>query len=246
MRYVYKQTEEQTKGKVNFQPLENGRKGMRYRSAFDIIGPIMVGPSSSHTAGAVRIGKIAREIFGEEPERIDVHFYGSFAETYRGHATDVAIISGVMDFATSDPRIPDAIEIARKENIEVNFYVEEAVPESPNTVRIVLYKGETIMDLVGVSIGGGSVQIKELNGFPLKLSGDYPSTLILHRDVFGAIAGIANIFAKHEINICHMEDSRRGKGDIALMVVETDQIVKEEVVEEISKESKIIDVTILS
>lgn len=116
---------------------------MKYRTVFDIIGPVMIGPSSSHTAGAARIGKVARTLFGQLPERADIYFYGSFAKTYQGHGTDVAIVGGILDFDTDDRRITDSFTIARKEGIKVRFHTEEAITEHPNTVKVVLAsKGE--------------------------------------------------------------------------------------------------------
>lgn len=117
---------------------------MKYRSVFDIIGPVMIGPSSSHTAGAARIGRVARSLFGREPERIIVSFYGSFAETYKGHGTDVAIIGGLLDFDTFDERIKTAIQIAEDKGIDIEFRVEDAVPVHPNTAKITISdeKGE--------------------------------------------------------------------------------------------------------
>ncbi|HIT90786.1 MAG TPA: L-serine ammonia-lyase, iron-sulfur-dependent, subunit beta [Candidatus Merdenecus merdavium] len=218
---------------------------MKFKSAFDIIGPIMVGPSSSHTAGAVRIGQIARRIFRREPEEIDVYFFGSFATTYKGHATDVAVIGGVMDYETDDDRIPRAIEIAKESGIKVSFHVEEAIPKFPNTVKIILKKGKHTLDITGISIGGGAVEITELNGFELKLSGESPAMLILHRDAYGTIATVANILARHEINISHMEVSRLEKGHTALMVIESDQMIHQEIIDEISMGHNIQDVTIL-
>lgn len=218
---------------------------MKYRSIFDIIGPIMIGPSSSHTAGAVRIGQLARKLFGREPERVDIHLYGSFAQTYRGHATDVAVVGGIMAFETDDPRIRDSLQIAESRGIAVQFICEEAIPIHPNTLKIVMTgQGETI-ELIGISIGGGAVQITELSGFPLKLSGDCPAILILHKDVFGTVASVANVLANRRINISHMEVSRIEKGQTALMVIETDQAIPQEAIAEITAQEHIVKVVVL-
>lgn len=218
---------------------------MKYRSVFDIIGPVMIGPSSSHTAGAARLGLLARKIFGKEPDRIRIHFYGSFAETYRGHATDVAVIGGILSFATDDVRIPESIEIASEQGIEVSFFREEAIPVHPNTVRMVLSSGEDTLEVTGISIGGGSVQITQLDGFALKLSGDHPAILILHKDVYGSIASVANILAGFQINIGSMEVSRMEKGHNALMVIETDQRIPGGAVQRIEEKENIIKVIVL-
>lgn len=218
---------------------------MKYRSVFDIIGPVMVGPSSSHTAGAARLGLLAGRIFGKEPDRIRIHFFGSFAETYRGHATDVAVIGGILSFDTDDPRIPDSLEIAAEKGIEVSFFCEEAIPVHPNTVRMVLSRGEDTLEVTGISIGGGSVQITQLDGFALKLSGDHPAILILHKDIYGTVAAVANILAGFQINIGSMEVSRMEKGQNALMVIETDQRIPGGVIQRIEERENMIKVIVL-
>ncbi len=219
---------------------------MKYKSIFDIIGPIMVGPSSSHTAGAVRIGQIARRIFGMEPEEIHIHFYGSFAETYKGHATDIAVIAGLLDFETDDPRIQDAILIAQKKGIQIHFYTEEMVPSHPNTLEIKLVKGDETLELTGISVGGGAVQISELNGFSLNLSGENPAMLIYHKDAYGVVASVAVILANHKINISRMNVSRIERDSMALMVIETDQTIQEEILKEIGLKDNVKKVYVLS
>lgn len=215
---------------------------MKYRSVFDIIGPIMVGPSSSHTAGPVRIGQIARKLFGKEPKSIIVRLYGSFAETYKGHASDVAVIGGILDYSTDDPRIPDSLEYAKEKSLEVTFIREDAVPIHPNTLKLTISDDNETMDITGISIGGGLVQITEIDGFPLRLSGENPAMMIFHKDIYGTIACVAGILAKNEINISGMEVSRREKGNIALMAIETDSKVPEIVAHEIAARDNILRV----
>lgn len=206
---------------------------MKYRSAFDIIGPVMIGPSSSHTAGAARIGRVARTLFGREPKKAIISLYGSFAKTYKGHGTNVAIVGGLLDFDTFDERIPQALTLAEKAGIEVEFIVENLVTDHPNTVRIRLYDEENELDVVGISIGGGTIEITELNSFQLKLSGEYPAILVVHEDRYGAISGVTNILAKFQLNIGHMEVSRKEKGNMAMMVIEVDQKIEDKVIQEI-------------
>ncbi|KYG35122.1 L-serine ammonia-lyase, iron-sulfur-dependent subunit beta [Alkalihalobacillus trypoxylicola] len=216
---------------------------MKYRTVFDIIGPIMVGPSSSHTAGAARIGRVARTLFGTKPKKAFFHLYGSFEKTYRGHGTDVALVAGVLDYDTDDPRLPQSITIAEKDGMEVQFIEEKAKMEHPNTVKIILENDEQQMELVGISIGGGKIEIIELNGFQLKLSGNHPAILVVHNDRFGVIAAVSNILAKHEMNIGHMEVSRKEKGEEALMVIEVDQNVDSHVLKELDQLPHIEHVT---
>ncbi|MDV2685388.1 L-serine ammonia-lyase, iron-sulfur-dependent subunit beta [Alkalihalophilus sp. As8PL] len=216
---------------------------MKYRTVFDIIGPIMIGPSSSHTAGAARIGRVARTLFAEVPDRADIYFYGSFAKTYRGHGTDVAIVGGILDFDTFDSRITNALTIAKETGIDIHFHEEEALTDHPNTAKVVLTKEDSKIELVGISIGGGKIEIIELNGFELRLSGNHPAILVVHNDRYGVIAGVSNVLAKHEINIGHMEVSRKEKGKEALMVIEVDQNVEDPILKELEALPNIEKVT---
>jgi L-serine dehydratase len=205
-----------------------------FRHSFDIIGPIMIGPSSSHTAGAARIGRIARNLFGEQPDAAEILLYGSFAKTYRGHGTDVALIAGLLNFATHDPRIPKSLVIAKESGMDVTFKPGAPNPDyHPNTVRIKLTQGERKFEMLGVSIGGGAVEILEIDGFKVKLTGQYPTLVIPHADRFGVIAAVTTILSKHQLNISHMEVSRRGRGSEALMLISTDEQPPDEAVAEI-------------
>ncbi|MFD2443483.1 L-serine ammonia-lyase, iron-sulfur-dependent subunit beta [Bacillus sp. CGMCC 1.16607] len=216
---------------------------MKYKSVFDIIGPIMIGPSSSHTAGAARIGRMARTLFGREPKWATISLYGSFKDTYKGHGTDVALIGGILDFDTDDKRIIQALDIANEKGMKVSFIEEDAITDHPNTARVFIGDENGELELVGISIGGGKVEITELNGFELKLSGHHPAILVVHNDRFGAIASVANILAKHEINIGHMEVSRKEVGKLALMTIEMDHNIEDAVLSEIEQLPNILRVT---
>ncbi|MBM7837603.1 L-serine dehydratase [Alkalihalobacillus xiaoxiensis] len=216
---------------------------MKYRTVFDIIGPVMIGPSSSHTAGAARIGKVARTLFGEVPDKADLYFYGSFAKTYKGHGTDVAVIGGLLDYNTNDERIRDAYRYAKEAAMDVSIHEEGAIDHHPNTAKIKLYKGNREFELVGVSIGGGKIEIIELNGFELRLSGNHPAILVVHQDRYGVIAAVSNLLAKYQMNIGHMEVSRKEKGEQALMVIEVDQNVDEFLVQSLSELPHILHVS---
>ncbi|MGA9226689.1 MAG: L-serine ammonia-lyase, iron-sulfur-dependent subunit beta [Mesobacillus sp.] len=208
---------------------------MKYRSAFDIIGPVMIGPSSSHTAGAARIGRVARTLFEKQPTKAVISLYGSFAKTYKGHGTDLALVAGIMDFDTFDERIPDALKIAEQVGLEVEFLTEDAVTEHPNTVKINLFDGEgKELEIVGISIGGGTIEITEINSFKLKLSGANPAILVVHQDRFGLISAVTSVLSKYEINIGHMEVSRKERGDEAVMVIEMDHKIDDFVFAELS------------
>lgn len=208
---------------------------MKFKSVFDIIGPIMVGPSSSHTAGAVKIAAVARNLFKSQPEKVIISLYGSFAETYKGHGTDVALVSGLLGFDTFDTRIPRALEIAKERNLEVEIRKESAVMDHPNTAKLELFGGGKTLEIVGISIGGGKIEITELNNFKLNTTGEHPAILVVHHDKFGMIAKVTNILASFEINICRMEMSRKEKGKQALMVIEVDENFDESIMQELEK-----------
>ncbi|WP_332648096.1 L-serine ammonia-lyase, iron-sulfur-dependent subunit beta [Lysinibacillus sp. 54212] len=207
---------------------------MKFTSVFDIIGPVMIGPSSSHTAGAARIGRVARDLFGRQPKWVKIHLYGSFAETYRGHGTDVAIIGGLLNYDTFDERIKTAFDEAKKAHLTFEFLPEEAHREHPNTARIVMGDSEGEMSVEGISIGGGKIEISEVNGFKLRLTGGMPAILVVHKDRAGCIANVANCLAMHDVNIGHMEVSRIERGHTALMVIEVDQNIDERILQQLS------------
>lgn len=216
---------------------------MKFTSVFDIIGPVMVGPSSSHTAGAGRIGKAARNFLGVEPTWAKIHLYGSFAKTYKGHGTDFALVGGLLGFETDDTRMSKALDIAKDKNIDIQFIEDTAATEHPNTARIIVGNDKDEIEVIGISIGGGKIEIIELNGFSLRLSGDHPALLIMHNDRFGAIATVTSILAKHKINIGHMEVNRKDKGEEALMVIEMDQNVDEALLKELRETDHIVKIT---
>lgn len=216
---------------------------MKFTSVFDIIGPVMIGPSSSHTAGAARIGRIARDLFGRQPKWAKIHLYGSFAETYKGHGTDVAIIGGLLDFDTDDERIKTSFEEAAAAGLMFEFIPEEAHKEHPNTARIVMGDDQSELSVEGISIGGGKIEISEVNGFKLRLTGGMPAIIVVHNDRTGCIANVANSLAMHDVNIGHMEVSRIERGLTALMVIEVDQNIDDRIIDQISYIPNIIKVS---
>lgn len=203
---------------------------MRYRSMFDIIGPAMVGPSSSHTAGANRIGRMARNLYGETPRDVLITFYGSFAETYQGHGTDRAIIAGLMGFKADDMRIRHALEIAAQENMQFRFEKGMAEGIHPNSARIRI-NGERKLDLMGISIGGGTIEVIEYNGYNIRFSGDYPLLLVEHTDRLGVIRDITTVLVEYGINVSHMEVDRKERSGQALSVIEADQFVLDSILD---------------
>lgn len=198
-------------------------------SVFDIIGPRMTGPSSSHTAGAVRIALIARRLLGAEIARVHFTLYGSFAETGKGHGTDKALIGGILGFAPDDERIPRAYELAKEQGIHVDFTFSDEPADHPNTVKIELVDvNDRKMEVVGRSVGGGNILITEINEQGVELSGDYPTLIVSHRDEPGVIAEVSHVLAQLNINIAFMRVFRHGRGRDAYMCIETDTPVTKE------------------
>lgn len=216
---------------------------MKYNSVFDIIGPVMIGPSSSHTAGAARIGLAARNLFGKQPTWAKIYLYESFAKTYKGHGTDFALAGGLLGFATDDVRMSKALTIAKENGLEIEFIEDNSRVDHPNTARLLVGDDKDKLELVGISIGGGKVEITELNGFQLRLSGNHPAILIMHNDRFGTIASVTEVLAKHEINIGHMEVNRKDVGKEALMVIEVDQNVDDNLLKELQSREHIIQIS---
>lgn len=196
---------------------------LNYRSVFDIIGPVMVGPSSSHTAGAARIGKVIRHIFGEQPEVVDIFLYESFAKTYRGHGTDIALVGGLLDMEPDDPRLGDSLKFAYEAGMEVLFTPKKEKAEHPNMVQMVVSKGNRKLSVTGISIGGGNIQISEVNGFKLSLSLGTPTFIVVHQDVPGMIARVSNVLSDANVNIGTMTVTRESKGENAIMIIEVDE-----------------------
>lgn len=196
---------------------------LKFKSVFDIMGPVMIGPSSSHTAGAVRIGKIVHAIFGEQPTEVDFHLYQSFAKTYRGHGTDLALVAGILGMETDDPNIPNALEIADQAGIKVFWHIhKDEKADHPNTAKIDIKSASKSMSIKGVSIGGGSIKVTELNGFDVAISMNTPTLIIVHQDVPGMIAKVTDSLSTHGINIAQMNVTRESAGEKAIMIIEID------------------------
>lgn len=218
---------------------------MKFKSVFDIIGPTMVGPSSSHTAGAVRIGLVARSLFGDQPAQVDIYLFGSFMETYKGHGTDVALVGGLLGYDTDDSRIESSLETAKELGMRVNFIEMSEERSHPNTAIIDMTDGETTISVEGVSIGGGKIEVVAINNFPINISGNYPTLLVFHKDTFGTIGKVANVLGENSINVGSMHVSRKEKGDQALMTCELDESVSPAMIEEIRQIPGIITVSLM-
>jgi L-serine dehydratase len=197
-------------------------------SLLDIIGPVMVGPSSSHTAGACRLGLLARGLVGGTPQRATIELHGSFARTGEGHGTDKAIVAGLMGFRPDDDRIRDALQIAEHEGLDYRFEKTTLDEEAhPNTVRISLDRGERSAVMVGSSLGAGRVLVTQIDGFPVEVSGNYNTIVLVAEDVRGSVATIASLLADDGLNIATLRLSRQRKGGDAFMVIEIDEYPSE-------------------
>ena len=220
---------------------------MNFLSIFDVIGPNMIGPSSSHTAGAVSIALMARKLFSEEIKDVTFTLYGSFAKTYQGHGTDRALLGGILGFATYDERIRDAFEHAKTMNVTYKYVIdEETLTNHPNTadIDIVGVTGRK-MSVRGESIGGGKMKIVRIDNIDVEFTGEY-STLIVHQqDKPGVVAHITQALAENNVNIAFMRLFREDKGAAAYTVVESDEYIPEEVLTRIRTNPNVSDLMLI-
>jgi L-serine dehydratase len=203
-------------------------------SLLDIIGPVMVGPSSSHTAGACRLGLLARGLIGGTPERARIELHGSFARTGEGHGTDKAIAGGLMGFRPDDERLRDALEIAEKEQLDYKFEKTTLSDDAhPNSVRLTVERGDRHAVMTGASLGAGRVRVSEINDYPVDVTGNLHTIVLIAEDVKGSVAAIATILAEHGLNIATLRLSRKERGGDAFMAIEIDEQPGEAVRDEI-------------
>ncbi len=190
-------------------------------NAFDILGPVMIGPSSSHTAGAARIGRIAWALLGSEAVKADILLYGSFAKTYKGHGTDKALIAGIMGMKTDDTRIRNAPQIAKERGLDVTIRTSDLESDHPNTAYVTLTDaaGHKV-SVLGSSIGGGNILITEVNGMDVSITGQQTTLFVLHQDKPGLIAAVSEVLSAAGVNICNFKLSRQRKGGEAVMTIE--------------------------
>lgn len=218
---------------------------MREISAFDIIGPIMVGPSSSHTAGALKIARIAGKLSAKRIVDVSFRLYNSFAKTFRGHGTDRALMGGILGMDTDDLRIKNSFAIAHERGVEFEFIADQSENEyHPNTVEIsIKYEDGSSLFVRGSSIGGGEVEITNINGTEISFSGRYNAVIIHQKDEPGVVAHIATVFEKHKINIAYMHVYRDGPGDDAYSIIEIDGDRNDDFTEELRGIPKILSVS---
>jgi L-serine dehydratase len=203
-------------------------------SLLDIIGPVMVGPSSSHTAGACRLGLLARCLVGGTPQSARIELHGSFARTGEGHGTDKAIVAGLMGFRPDDDRIRTALEIADKEGLDFRFEKTTLDDDAhPNSVRMTLDRNDRHAVMTGASLGAGRVLVSDIDGYPVEVTGNYNTIVLVAEDIPGSVARIATLLANHRLNIATLRLTRQQRGGDAFMVIEIDDEPGPEVRDEI-------------
>lgn len=211
---------------------------------FDILGPVMVGPSSSHTAGAARIGAMARTLLGEPVTEAKIHLYGSFAETGRGHGTDRALVAGLLGMKPDDLRIPSAFEEAARAGLRYTFDVISLRDAHPNTAVLELTgKGDRALTVQASSLGGGRIMVNKLDGIEVNFTGESNTLVVRNQDELGSVAAVTSILNQLHVNVANMSVHRHKRGGDALMVIETDQHIKPKQVEFISELPGILGVT---
>lgn len=213
---------------------------------FDIMGPVMIGPSSSHTAGAARLGRMARRLLGCAPAKAELLLHGSFADTGKGHGTDRALAAGLLDMAPDDPRLPRSFELAGAEGMEVTVGRVNLQGAHPNTVllRLTAPDGHAL-EVRGASLGGGRVRVEAIDGLEAAFSGDLPTLIIRNEDKPGQVAEVAGVLSQHGVNIATMQLYRDMRGGLAVMVIESDQPIPRSVVEELRTQDGIVQATYL-
>ena len=220
---------------------------MSFISVFDVLGPNMIGPSSSHTAGAAVIARLAHKLIAPPLKKVDFTLYGSFAKTYRGHGTDRALLGGIMGFATDDLCIRDSFRIAQERGLEFTFTPNETEIEvHPNTVDIRMENAAgQVMTVRGESLGGGKVRIVRINGVKVDFTGEYSAVIAIHQDKPGVVAHITKVLSDRGVNLAFMRLFRESKGHTAYSIIESDGHLPEGITEELKTNPNIHDVMIV-
>lgn len=216
-------------------------------SLLDVVGPVMIGPSSSHTAGAAKLAKTARLIYDKPFKKVRFGLGGSFASTYRGHFTDYALVAGALGMSEDDERLGQSFEIAEKEGVEFVFYPTEIPSVYENTARItfVSENGDEFF-VEGASLGGGRILVTNINGLACELNATMPTVIVQQQDVKGVVSDVSTILAFNNINIGIMKVSRTSRGDKAFCVIECDDIIPENVIEELRQVNNVLSVVVVN
>ncbi len=216
-------------------------------SLLDVVGPVMIGPSSSHTAGAAKLAKTARLIYDKDFKKVRFGLGGSFASTYRGHFTDYALVAGALGMSEDDENLGHSFEIAKEKGVEFEFYPTEIPSNYENTARITFYTEDGSEFFVeGASLGGGRILVTNINGLACELNATMPTVIVQQQDVKGVVSDVSTILAFNNINIGVMKVSRTSRGDKAFCVIECDDIIPENVIEELRQVNNVISVVVVN
>jgi L-serine dehydratase len=232
MRLLREAVNRQSQSSISITNPNPDSKSSIMVSILDIIGPVMVGPSSSHTAGACRLGLMARHLVGGTPQRARIELHGSFARTGEGHGTDKAIVGGLLGFRPDDDRLRRALEIAEGDGLSFSFTKTKLGEENevhPNTVRITVERDDRTVVMTGSSLGAGRILVTDIDGFPVEVHADHHTIVLVAEDIRGSIARITTLLADDGVNIATIRVSRRRRGGDAFMVIEVDDPPGEEV-----------------
>ena len=216
-------------------------------SLLDVVGPVMIGPSSSHTAGAAKLAKTARLIYDKPFKKVRFGLGGSFASTYRGHFTDFALVAGALGMSEDDENLGHSFEIAQQQGVEFVFYPTEIPSNYENTARITFVDevGEEFF-VEGASLGGGRILVTNINGLACELTATTPTVIVSQQDVKGVVSDVSTILAFNNINIGVMKVSRTSRGDKAFCVIECDDIIPENVIDELRQVNNVLSVVVVN
>lgn len=215
-------------------------------SLLDVVGPVMIGPSSSHTAGAAKLAKTARLIYDKPFKKVSFGLGGSFASTYRGHFTDFALVAGALGMSEDDENLGHSFEIANEKGVEFDFYPTEIPSVYENTARITFYGEEGEFFVEGASLGGGRILVTNINGLACELTATSPTVIVQQQDVKGVVSDVSTILAFNNINIGVMKVSRTSRGDKAFCVIECDDIIPENVIDELRQVNNVLSVVVVN
>lgn len=216
-------------------------------SVFDIVGPNMIGPSSSHTAGAARLGKAARKIAGKPIKEVKFYLHGSFAETYMGHGTDKALVGGILGFETDDARIKSSFDIAKETGLSFEF-IKTNLGENvhPNTVKMeMLLEDGSVSNLMGASIGGGNIKLTEMDGLALDFNGARCAVVLEIKDIPGAVSFVTGLLAHNGKNIATMSTNKPAKSEYTFVTIETDEQLERDLIDQLNKFEVVAKVVVL-
>ncbi|MBR0477823.1 MAG: L-serine ammonia-lyase, iron-sulfur-dependent subunit beta [Solobacterium sp.] len=215
-------------------------------SLLDVVGPVMIGPSSSHTAGAAKLAKTARLIYNGQFDRVEFGLGGSFAQTYRGHFTDYALVAGALGMSEDDENLSRSFDLAKEQGVSFRFYPRDIQSEYENTARITFYNGDTPFYVEGASLGGGRILVTSINGLACEVSATTPTVIVQQRDVAGVVSDVSTILAQNGINIGIMKVGRDTRGGTAYCIIECDEIIDPAVSAELRKVKNVLNVTIVN